>query len=229
MSSGIRTDKKYFLPILDRRRLRSSIKYLIISLLFLALSGCQGFTDESLPGSRTVTTLGGSSRSFRGLLAGVAADPAGNVFIAEREPHLIRKITPNGEIATLTGFSLPTGLASDSTGNVYVADTGSALIRKIAPNGFVSTVTANGDTRLNSPFGVTVDGSGNIFVADSGNHTIREILPDGSLMTLAGQSGAFGRDDGIGSSARFTTIIALDGAGALFVTDYGNGLVRKLQ
>jgi hypothetical protein len=78
------------------------------------------------------------------------------------------------------------------------------------------------------PDGVAVDSAGNLYVADSGNSTIRKITPAGVVSTIAGLAGVRGSADGTGSNARFfgPSGIVVDGAGNLFVTDYGT--IRKV-
>ncbi|MFT6293286.1 MAG: sugar lactone lactonase YvrE, partial [Ilumatobacter sp.] len=87
----------------------------------------------------------GTSASFN-YPPGVAVDGSGNVYVAEQNNDLIRKISPNGDVTTLAGtgitgavngtgtsasFYYPYGVAVDGSGNVYVADTYNHLIRKI--------------------------------------------------------------------------------------------------
>lgn len=187
---------------------------------------------------------------------GVAADSAGNVYVADDLNHTIRKITPAGVVTTLAGlagarganngtgsaarFSNPRSVAVDSSGNVYVADTGDSLIRKITPGGTVSTLAGfpylagfadgTGNAALfNGPQGVAVDGAGNVFVADHENHAIRMITPGGTASTLAGTPTS-GFVDGNGAAARFDgpTGITVDGAGNLYVADQNNHATRKI-
>jgi sugar lactone lactonase YvrE len=153
-----------------------------------------------------VTTLAGSSPGFAdgtGTAAkfndptGVAVDTAGNVYVAERGNHRIRKITPVGAVTTLAGsspsfvdgtgtaakFNDPTGVAVDTAGNVYVADLANHRIRKITTDGAVTSVAGSSQgfadgtgtaAQFYAPFGVAVDAAGNVYVADRTNHRIRK-------------------------------------------------------
>ncbi|WP_310556161.1 NHL repeat-containing protein [Flavobacterium sp.] len=108
------------------------------------------------PGA-VVTTLAGSTLGFAdGSSAtsrfyfphGVAVDASGNVYVADRDNHSIRKISPTGVVSTLAGgtrgfadgigtasqFDYPSSVAVDNSGNVYVADQFNNKIRKIIKN-----------------------------------------------------------------------------------------------
>ncbi len=187
----------------------------------------------------------------------VAVDGNGNVFVADRTNHTIRKITPAGVVTTFAGragapafangsggsarFKNPQGVATDSAGNVYVADTGNQVIRKITPSGVVSTLAGAagkaGSTdgtgsaaRFSSPFAVAVGSSGNVYVSDFNNSTIRKITSAGVVTTLAGQAGQEGLRDGTGSAARFFGAydLAVDPAGNVLATDTFNHVVRLI-
>jgi hypothetical protein len=75
-----------------------------------------------------VTTLAVSEPLGR--LDGITVDAAGNVYAADRERHVIWKVSPQGAVVKLRGSEsvmggsgwLVTGLAVDRAGNVYVAD-----------------------------------------------------------------------------------------------------------
>lgn len=79
------------------------------------------------------------------------------------------------------------------------------------------------------PAGLAVDRTGRLVLADSGNHIIREISASGTVNTLAG-SGVPGYLDGRFGTARFKDPagIAIDDHGNVFVSDMGNGCIRKV-
>ncbi|MFT6289570.1 MAG: streptogramin lyase, partial [Ilumatobacter sp.] len=212
------------------------------------LAGTAGSTGED--------NANGISASFN-YPVGVAVDGSGNVYVADQFNHLIRKISPTGDVTTLAGtagstgannangtsasFNYPTGVAVDGSGHVYVADSSNHLIRKISPSGVVTTlagdagnsgaVDGNGTSAsFNKPFGVAVDGSGYVYVADQDNHLIRKISPAGVVTTLAGD-GSFGEDNANGISASFNNPVgvAVDGSGNVYVADQSNHLIRKIS
>jgi sugar lactone lactonase YvrE len=187
--------------------------------------------------------------------SGVAVDSAGNVYVADKYNHIIRKVTAAGVATTLAGtagmmgsadgtgtaarFDYPTGVAVDSAGNVYV--TASSTIRKVTIAGVVTTLagaagmtgTADGTgtaARFYHPTGVAVDSAGNVYVADESNHTIRKVTAAGGVTTLAGIAGIGGGVDGTGSTARFyhPSGVAVDSVGNVYVADSDNTTIRKV-
>ena len=214
-------------------------------------------TLAGTPGSFAFADGTGSAARFNGN-GGLALDAAGNLFVADWDNFLVRRVTAAGVVTTLAGspgsagstdgtgaaarFVNPNGLAIDTAGNVYVADWGNATIRRITPAGVVTTLagtpgspgSADGTgaaARFSLPTGVAVDSAGNVYVADQGNNTIRRITPAGVVTTLAGLAGSPGSTDGTGSAARFTSpsVLSISPTGDLFVIAGVNGeTVRKI-
>ena len=190
----------------------------------------------------------------------VAVDSSGNVYIADRDNHRIRRVTPGGTITTLAGgssgyagdsgpvalaqFYYPSGVAVDASGNLYIADRDNHVIRKIAAGGIVSTVAGNstygysGDggaataAQLNTPNGVAVDGAGNLYIADTNNHRIRQVTPAGTISTVAGTQGnSFSGDGGPATNANLFApySVAVDSSGNVHIADTADYRVRKVD
>lgn len=207
-------------------------------------SGAAGFNNAT-----------GTSAQFNSP-TGTAVDAAGNIYVADKLNHRIRKITSAGVVTTLAGsgvagfnnatgtaaqFDQPNGVAVDGAGNVYVADAGNHRIRKITSVGVVTTLSGSGMggfndgasgavSQFNFPYSVALDGAGNVYVADFLNHRIRVVDPvSGAASTLAG-SGTAGFMDATGAAAQFNfpTGVALDGAGNVYVADQLNNRIRRI-
>ena len=167
-----------------------------------------------------VSTLAGSGTAGyvndRGTAAqffnptGVTVDGSGAVYVADKQNHLIRKITAMGEVTTLAGPDIRTVNFGGGGGPGYVDGPSSVA-------------------RFNNPIGVAVDRNGIVYVADAGNHCIRIVTAMGMVSTLAG-SGTAGNADGMGTAAQFNVPmgVALGGSGAVYVADTGNHCIRTI-
>ena len=135
----------------------------------------------------------------------LAVDSAGNLFVADRDMHTIRKLElASGAVTTLAGSA---GLAGSDDG-------------------------VRASARFSSPTGLACDQAGNLYVADTGNYTIRKIeINSGRVTTLAGFAGAADATDGMGPAARFLAPGAMttDGAGNLLVADGEDNAVRRVN
>jgi sugar lactone lactonase YvrE len=128
-------------------------------------------------------------------------------------------------LAALTGSRVGLAQQTATTGTITtVAGTGQA---GVLGDGGPAT-----QARLLFPFGVVVDAAGNLFIADADNNRVRKVSPAGMISTVAGTGHAgFSGDGGLATQARlsFPTLMALDQAGNLFISDQGNSRVRKVS
>lgn len=121
----------------------------------------------------TIAGTAGSSGSADG--TGAAArfnnpwdidiDAAGNLYVADRGNNLIRKLTNNGGIYTVSTIAGTAGSSGSSDG------VGSAAL-------------------FNAPTGLAVDAFGYVFVTDTNNDTIRRLLPPSINIEVDGTDSA---------------------------------------
>ena len=156
-------------------------------------------TFAGTAGSQGSTTGTGSAARFSNP-RGVAVDGSGNIFVADTNNHIIRKITSAGIVSTFAGTAGSSG-STDGTGSA---------------------------ARFNNPQGVAVDVSGNVFVADSNNNVIRKITIGGVATTIGGIAGVKTNADGVGIAAFFNGPfgMAVDTSGNLFVSDSNENVIR---
>ena len=146
---------------------------------------------------------------------GIAVDGAGNLYVADRDASVVRRIGTNGIISTVAGNGIagffgeggpanlaqlnsPFGVAVDGAGNLYIADTNNNCIRKVSSTGTIAIVAGStsdgflgdgGPARtawFSHPEGVAVDAAGNLYIADTYNNRIRKVTADGNVATVAG-------------------------------------------
>lgn len=187
---------------------------------------------------------------------GVDVDSVGNVYVADMSNNRIRKISTDGTVTTIAGtgapgssdgslgvsqVSYPQDVQVDASGNVYVADTNNNLIRRISPSNVTTTIagSTNGyadgtgsQAQFSSPSRLTMDNSGTLYITDFGNRTIRKMTPEGIVSFFAGNKGTSldGYVNGPADISRFNQPgdIAADYAGNIYVSDFGNNVVRKI-
>lgn len=142
--------------------------------------------------------------------AGVAADRNGNVYFSDTSNNRVRRVAPNGTVATIFG----TGQAT-STGDNGPA----AAATVIRPSGLAVFENANGTQRY-------------LYVTEPASQKIRRIdLNTNTVIRFAGTGtrGAAG-DGGLATLAQLSTPldVATDGLGNVYIADGGNHKIRKV-
>jgi hypothetical protein len=213
-------------------------------------------------GDEGPATKAGLSRS-----EGVTYDKDGNLYIADTQNSLIRKVTIDGYIHTIAGdgdsdfygdygpataaaLNAPEGVAVDSLGNVFIADTQNCVVRRVdaltqnittyagSISQLCSSYTYTGDNglatsaTLSVPRAVTLDAAGNLFIADTYNQAIRRVDATTQIITTVAGTGdnGYNGDGGPAVSSRlsYPSDVVVDGAGNLFIADTMNNLVREV-
>jgi DNA-binding beta-propeller fold protein YncE len=136
-------------------------------------------------------------------------------------------------------------VALDGEDRVYIADTENQRIRRVDfQANVIETVAGNGtsgfsgdgglatDASLNYPRDIEFGPDGRLYIADSDNHRVRVVdLSTGIISTVAGNGRAgFSGDGGPATQAALKRPlgIAFDAAGALYIADTFNNLIRKV-
>ncbi len=117
-----------------------------------------------------------------------------------------------------------------------------ALLANISSAQYIHTFAGNGTTgfsgdggqasaaQISQPTSLVRDRAGNIYVG--GDNRVRKITPAGIITTIAGTGvPGFSGDGGPATAARFRTIsgLAMDTSGNIYVSDYLNYRVRKIN
>jgi streptogramin lyase len=189
-------------------------------------------------------TLNGKGNSARfSQPTAVAIDGGGNLFVTDA--LAIRKITPDGNVTTVTTFpsgvygtdntQLPAGIAVDASGNLFVT-TGVETRRFPINNpgrsvqlesGTVENVSGANDV---VPRGVAVDADDTAYIADLNKTISRAESGVNRPVRFVGTPGQTGKADGRGAVPSFQQVVALtaDKNGDLYAADAINNTVRKI-
>lgn len=159
-------------------------------------------------------------------------DRWGQIYIADKDAHAVRKIRTDGTIVTVAGTNVP-GDGPD-------------------------TQTNGAQCALNQPNGLWVKRDGTVFILDVGNHKIRRLATNGTIHTLFSVSSSdpiqrglwVSEDESVGFVTTFAAVkkwergkgltdfstgysqlgnIAMDPKGNLVVTDRGAHRVYRLD
>lgn len=137
---------------------------------------------------------------------GLTRGPDGALYVCDTDNQVIRRITPDGVIATIAG----TGHRG------YSGDGGPAT-----------------KAELNEPYEVRFDKSGNLYFCERLNHVVRKVdMTTGTISTFAGIGKPGFSGDGVpATKAAFKEphSIQFGPDGALYVCDIGNNRIRRID
>ncbi len=190
---------------------------LVFPLFAIAIASGQTITNFA--GNGTAGFSGDNGQAAQAevnRVVGLAADSAGNIYLADQNNNAVRKVSTSGIITTFAGttaagysgdngpatqatLSGPTGVCVAPSGDVYINDLSNRRVRKVAAgSGIITTVTGTGaavstgdggpaaSASLILPIRCAVDQNNNLFIVDQGAHVIRKVTTSGIITTIAG-------------------------------------------
>jgi sugar lactone lactonase YvrE len=178
----------------------------------------------------------------------VAIAAAAIIWVANATAQVITTFAGRGPYSKVGALSVPLPpvwpiTISKTTGSVYFSaaltvyryDPTPGTITPVAGNG---TSGSSGDggpatsAQIEGAAGLALDGFGNLYIADNHGNRIRKVTPAGTISTVAGNGVAGYSGDGgpaTKASLNFPFFVAVNPTnGALYIADYGNGLVREV-
>ncbi len=190
--------------------------------LFIADSGNNVVRRIDANGVITTVVGGGGSVGMDGLgdpgpaigsvlltPLGLAFDTAGNLYIADSQNNLVRKVnTTTGAISVFAG-------GGNSPGTDGFGNGGPAVGCSLA-----------------GPSGLAVDHAGNVLIADTGNSMVRKVDGANHMSLFAGVGGpGFSGDGALATQAMLfgPNGLAIDAAQNVYIADSNNNVIRKVN
>jgi RHS repeat-associated protein len=185
----------------------------------------------SATGASGLTGDGGAATSaLLDFPAGIAADAAGDVYIADSANNRVQEVFASG--GSTWGQSMTAGdiytIAGQATGTSGAAGDGGPAT----------------SASLSGPTGIAADSAGDLYIADASNNRIQEVaaasgtqwsqqMTADDIYTVAGQASGTGGNNGNGGPAtsakmQDSDFVATDPSGNLYITDYQNNILREV-
>lgn len=217
--------------------LRNKLALAVLALATAGVAHAQG-TISTIAGTGIAGFSGDGGPATSARLSspyGVAVDPSGKVYIADKNNSRVRLIDGSGNISTFAGSGFGfSGLGGPATAahmeypdHVFVSPSGNVLITDFFNDmtfyvdystGNIYSRCGNGSqggsgdggpsnmAKMMLPNGACEDLAGNTYIADGGGNKIRKVNgATGIVTTFAGGPFGYSGDGGPASAARFST------------------------
>ena len=174
------------------------------------------FAGEQNAGTQIAGDGGPAAKATLDGPEGVAFDSAGDLYIADTQFGLVRRVdATSGTLTTVAGV-----ISAGHSVQGYNGD------------------GAGTATELDFPTSVAADQvTGDVYIADTGNGLVRKLTPAGALTTVAGSvtsagqpSQGYSGDGGAATQAQLNepTGLGVDPDGNVFIADTGNDVIREV-
>ena len=198
-----------------------------------------------------------SSSRISHYVSNIDKDSSGNIYIADADNRVIRKIDTNGNISTWAGngnccddssdvfrtdtdLRSPRAIAFDAGGNAYIAEQNANRIVKIDSSGNLTRWSGDWDWSRNNgevsqatyqgPLDLAFDSQVNLFVLE--HHSIRKIEFSGDAASVSDfvGNGQWGDRDGTGTDAQFGDVqtIVIDSNDNIYFADAAHQRIKKV-
>ena len=171
----------------------------------------------------SVGVVGGGPRRFQWQFNGTNLP---NNLISTAAGQSSVGFSGDGGPATNASLQLPGRVQFDRGGNLLIPDTVNNRVRKVDTNGFITTVAGNGtaadsgdggaatNASLNFPNDVAWDAAGNMYIGDFQH--VRKVNTNGVIATVT-------------SAVWNASGLSMDGSGRLYIAQYQNAIVSRLD
>lgn len=208
---------------------------LLLMLFFVASSSTKSLA------SSTTATIGDASVAHAERLT-----QTGNISTVAGSQGYAGHYKMFGIAATTAKLDYTESVAIDATGDLLISTSDHMILKVTASTGLITKVAGTGESGFSGdgalattakfyhPSGIALDKYGNIFVVDKFNHRIRKItLSTGIITTVAGAgvgNNITAVDDvpAVSATLSYPTDVDIDALGNIYITDTGNGRVRKV-
>jgi streptogramin lyase len=153
---------------------------------------------------------------------GVTVDNNANIYVADSNNNLVRKIDTAGNVSTLASVSGPRGIVFDGQRSLYVTGDSRELIKVDVQTGIVTAVPGSNGLSASA---LAVDASGKIYTNDWGNLALRVYDPKASGLAFLAQ-GAFKYASSASPGFRG---LAVDSSGNVYLMDPQDAKLRKVS
>ena len=170
-----------------------------------------GGTINTVAGNGTLYFAGSGTPATGASLyypTGATPDASGNVYIADQDNCIVRKVSSTGTVTTLAGMPPPASCGFSGNGGAATA------------------------AQLNQPRKAVADAAGNVYIADFYNCAIRKVATGTGIITTYAGNGSCGYsgDGGPATSAEiyYAAGLTIDASGNLYIADEYNQRIRKV-
>ena len=128
---------------------------------------------------------------------GIAADTAGNIYVADTGNGRIEKFSPDGAFVSSLGskgagygqLGDPNGIAVDRQGNIYVSESLNHRIQKLTPDGTFIADWRGPDPQFYGPRKIAIGPDQSLYVVDQGRNRIVRFDKDFKTLATWGEKG----------------------------------------